>query len=164
MSLARVSVMGTVEKAPETRFTTNQNVPVCNLILRVASSGKSTSGQPSPTFMLRVNCWRNLAASVSEQVEAGQTVWVEGRLILNSFQTPEGLQKKSFEVEASQVVVISGGVNPVVPQAITGGPAATATMAQQPASKQQPPAMAAVSAPQASTGYDAFDNADDIPF
>jgi single-strand DNA-binding protein len=160
MSLARVSVMGTVEKAPETRFTTNQNVPVCNLILRVASTGKSTSGQPNPTFMLRVNCWRNLAAAVSEQVQAGQTVWVEGRLILNSFQTPEGVQKKSFEVEASQVVVISGAVNPVVAQAASASGAAGSPNS---ASKQQP-AMAAVATSQASTGYDAFDNADDIPF
>ncbi|MEB3245250.1 MAG: single-stranded DNA-binding protein [Vampirovibrionales bacterium] len=154
MSLARVSLLGQVEKAPETRFTNNQNVPVCNLSLLVPAAPGSKMAQP---FSIKVICWRGLASAVAEQVQAGQSVWVEGRLQLNSYQTPEGVTKKSFEIEATQVSVIDGAMIPVIPSA-TGAPGQAAP--------QRQPAMAstAAAAPMAPASADLFDSADDIPF
>ena len=63
---------------------------------------------------VQVACWRGLAEAVEEQLRKGDTVVVDGKLMLNSYQGQEGVQKKSFEIEANAIEKLAGKSQPVL--------------------------------------------------
>jgi len=131
VSLAKIVVSGEVVGEPEKRFTPN-NHPVATFNLKVENA--SVGSKPSEPFFVRVTCWRNLADAVSNQVEKGQHVLVEGRLMLNSYQAQDGTQKKSFEVEASSLDKLSGPSETLVPVSAAAGASTPPKTTQAPTS------------------------------
>lgn len=111
MSFAKAVLSGTVMSDPEKRFTPN-NHGVTSFNLQVENSGKPGSNEP---FTVRVTCWRNLADAVVEQLKKGDSILVEGKLQMNSFQGQDGTQKKLFEVEANTVDKLPGQPEAIVP-------------------------------------------------
>ena len=111
MSFAKSTLSGTLVADPEKRFTPNTNAVVTNFTISV-----SKPGDQGP-FTVKIACWRGLADAVAEQLHKGDHVLVEGKLMINSYQTPEGVQKKSFEIEAATVYRLSEA-----PQAIMAAP------------------------------------------
>ncbi len=107
MSLARVVVSGEVISDPEKRFTPNNNVAVTNLTLAVRSLGKAATTPGQETFQIRLTCWRQLAETCAEQVRAGDFLLVDGRLLMQSFELPDGSTKKGFEIEVSSLEKMS---------------------------------------------------------
>jgi single-strand DNA-binding protein len=103
VSLARVVVSGEVISDPEKRFTPNNNVAVTNLTLAVRSLGKAATTPGQETFQIRLTCWRQLAETCAEQVRAGDFLLVDGRLLMQSFELPDGSTKKGFEIEVSSL-------------------------------------------------------------
>jgi single-strand DNA-binding protein len=97
MSLARATVSGTVLTDPEKRFTSN-NLAVSNFTMQVAPA--SMKDQP---FTVKVTCWRNLAESVALEVRKGQTIVVEGRLQVAQYDSPGGIARRSYELDATNV-------------------------------------------------------------
>lgn len=157
MTLARCTLMGVLHKDPEKRFTPN-NVAVTVLVLSVPQYN-ANKGVANDHFFLKVTCWRNLAEQAT-QLQAGQTVLVEGKLMMNQFNAPDGTPRKQFELEASQLMLAPGIA---VPLAETAGTTAGATSA--PVAQQRPAVGVASSAP-ATTDLspDDFLTEDDIPF
>ena len=114
MSFAKVVISGTVSSDPEKRFTPN-NYAVTNFNLTVENPVISNkAGAVNEPFTVKVNCWRNLAEAVALQLHKGETVLVEGKLILNSFQAPDGTQKKGFEIDANSIDKIPGPTEAIV--------------------------------------------------
>ena len=125
MSLAKVMLSGTVTSDPEKRFTPNNNVTVTTFNLTVTPPQRAGATGPAANnnqpFTIRVTCWRQLADAVAEQIQKGEEVLVEGKLMLNSFQSQEGVQKKNFEIEAATIEKLPGASQPILVAAAAAG-------------------------------------------
>lgn len=165
MTFSRVTLAGVVASQPEKRFTPN-NTAVTSFELQVTPPARG-SNQPQP-YTLLVTCWARTAETVAEQVQMGATVLVEGRLQTKVDAQADGTQKKTFEIDAQQVVVVNGSMfNTGADQNIGGG----ATVAPQPMQQQpmqqpmmagggMPPQQQPMAAPPQQPAY----TDDDIPF
>jgi single-strand DNA-binding protein len=123
LSLAKVVVSGTVASEPEKRFTSNQNVAVSTFNLSVRSLSRPQAGSNGPStepFLVKVTCWRQLADAVTESLHKGDEVLVEGKLMVNSYQTPEGVAKKGYEIELASIDKLSGPAEPILVAAGSG--------------------------------------------
>ncbi len=136
MSLAKVVLSGLVDSDPEKRFTSNQNMAVTTFNMWVPALPRqgqvsATAGQDG--FVVKVTCWRQLAEVVAETVRKGEAILVEGKLMVQSFQTPDGVAKKGFEIELNSLDKLSG-----LPQSISANQGGSGASASSNGSSQQP--------------------------
>ena len=90
MSLAKAVISGTVYRAPEKRFTSN-NVPISAFAMNISDTEET---------LVRVIAKGNLAATVEETVQKGDRVVVEGRLQNNMVKNEDGSEKRIVEIDA----------------------------------------------------------------
>lgn len=107
MSFAKVVISGVLTSDPEKRFTPNNNA-VTSFKMAVENVGSPNRNGANEPFFIQVTCWRNLADAVTTQLQKGDHVLVEGKLMMNSFQAQDGTQKKLFEVEAATIDKLPG--------------------------------------------------------
>jgi single-strand DNA-binding protein len=178
VSFAKAVVSGVVVSEPEKRFTPNNHAVTSFFISVEAGGGIPRPGAGNEPFQVKVTCWRNLADAVASQVLKGEQVLVEGKLILNTYQTQDGVQKRQYEIEAVSVSKLSGAPELIVPAvAVAGTPSSAGAaypspppMSSSPAYATMPPS--SVAAPSsggfASSGghFSSEDllTEDDIPF
>ncbi len=98
MTLAKIFVTGKVVKNPEKRFTQND----------LAITSFTIDVNPQDESLVRVFAMGNSADIIEQTVKMGDSVLVEGRLQTNTYKTPNGKDKKIFEINASTVEKISG--------------------------------------------------------
>ena len=106
MTLAKAFITGTVVKAPEKRFTQND----------MAIVGFTLNFDPQNEGLIRVVAFGQLADTIASTITQGDSVAVEGKLQINSFKTPNGKDKKVFEISANAVEKMSASAvatNPV---------------------------------------------------
>lgn len=125
MSFAKAVVSGVVVSEPEKRFTPNNHAVTGFFISVDAGAGAVRAGGGNEPFQVKVTCWRNLADAVASQVLKGEHVLVEGKLILNTYQTPDGVQKRQYEIEAVSISKLSGEFISVVPAVAAAAPGVT---------------------------------------
>jgi len=130
VSFAKVVLSGTVASEPEKRFTPN-NHAVTSFYLSVENLGTGNRQGANEPFSVKVTCWRNLAEAATTQLLKGDSVLVEGKLLLNSFQTQEGVQKKLFEIEANTIDKLPGRPEPIYMPAGASEEGGAAAPAQQ---------------------------------
>ena len=99
MSLARATISGTVYRAPEKRFTSN-NVPITAFTINI---------NPDDETLIRVIAFGNLADSMVNSIRKGDVVVVEGRLQNNTVKDEAGNEKRIVEIDASSFEKISSG-------------------------------------------------------
>ena len=99
MSLARATISGTVYRAPEKRFTSN-NVPITAFTINI---------NPDDETLIRVIAFGNLADSMVNSISKGDVVVVEGRLQNNTVKDEAGNEKRIVEIDASSFEKISSG-------------------------------------------------------
>lgn len=163
MSFAKAVITGTLVADPEKRFTPN-NHAVTNITVSVENGGGFSKAGNNDPFLMRITCWRGVAEAVAEQLRKGDHVLVEGKLMMNSYQTQDGIQKKSFELEAVSVEKLTGKPENLI------GAGASASSAPTPASNSYAPAPASapVGMPQSTTSShfssEELLTEDDIPF
>jgi len=80
-------LVGRLGQDPELKYTPGGDA-VCNI--SVATSRWKKSGEPPETTWHRVVCWSKLAENVAEYCRAGSTVYIEGRLKYNKYETEKG--------------------------------------------------------------------------
>lgn len=107
MTLARATISGTVYRAPEKRFTSN-NVPITGFTLNIT---------PDDETLIRVIAKGNLADTVVNSIGKGDNIVVEGRLQNNTVKAEDGSEKRIVEIDASSFEKISGGSSPAKPAA-----------------------------------------------
>jgi single-strand DNA-binding protein len=114
VSFAKVVISGTLTSDPEKRFTPNNHAVTSFNLLVDNPVTSSKAGAVNEPFTVKVTCWRNLAEAVALQLHKGDDVLVEGKLILNSFQGQDGVQKKVFEIDANSIDKLAGRPEPIV--------------------------------------------------
>lgn len=98
MSLAKAVISGTVFRAPERRFTSN-NVPIAAFALNISETEES---------LVRVIAKGNLSQTVEDTVSKGDRVIVEGRLQNTTVQGDDGSEKRIVEIDAFAIEKITG--------------------------------------------------------
>ncbi len=97
MTLAKITVSGTVVKNPEKRFTQN-NLAITSFVMDV---------NPQDETLVRVFALGNLADKAADMLKMGDTVLVDGRLQTANAKTTNGKERKIIEINASSVDKIS---------------------------------------------------------
>ena len=107
MSLASITVSGTLKENPEKKLTPT-NVTVANLKLEICFVPRGSGVQPGvlSSQIVRVNAWRDLAEYCEQKLKAGDKVIVTGRAMINNFTTNDGKKKRTLEIDATSVVPI----------------------------------------------------------
>lgn len=98
MTLARATISGTVYRAPEKRFTSN-NTPLAGFTLNI---------NPEDETLIRVIAMGNLATTVETAIQKGDNIVVEGRLQTNTVKAEDGSEKKIVELHASSFEKLNG--------------------------------------------------------
>src|SRR5574344_2180995 len=98
MSLAKAVISGTVYRAPEKRFTSN-NVPISAFALNISENEET---------LVRVIAKGNLAQTVEETVNKGDRVVIEGRLQNNTVKNADGSEKRIVEIDAYAFEKLAG--------------------------------------------------------
>lgn len=93
MTIAKAVVTGTVYRAPEKRFTTN-NVAVSAFVLDI--------GEREET-LIRVLSKRTALDAVVETLNKGDKALVEGRLQIASAKMEDGTEKRIYEIDANSI-------------------------------------------------------------
>jgi len=97
MTLAKITVSGTVTKNPEKRFTQN-NLAITSFVMDV---------NPQDETLVRVFALGNLADKAADILKLGDTVLVDGRMQTASVKTTNGRERKIIEINASSIDKIS---------------------------------------------------------
>ena len=102
MSLAKAVVSGTVYRAPEKRFTSN-NIPVTAFAMNISDTEEQ---------LVRVVARGKLAETMGDSVSKGDKIVVEGRLQTNTVKNEDGSERKIVEIDASGFVAMGAGSAP----------------------------------------------------
>jgi single-strand DNA-binding protein len=100
-----LTVIGNLTADPDLRFTPN-GVAVANFT--VASTPRTFDRQsgewkPGEALFLRCTLWREQAEHTSETLSKGTRVIVCGRLVQRSYQTRDGDNRTSFELQVEEI-------------------------------------------------------------
>lgn len=93
MTIAKAVVTGTIYRAPEKRFTSN-DVAVTSFVLDI--------GEKEET-LIRVVSKRTALDEVVSTIDKGSKVLVEGRLQIASAKMEDGSERKIYEIEAGAI-------------------------------------------------------------
>jgi single-strand DNA-binding protein len=101
--LNRVLVTGRLTRDPEVRYTPSGHA-VATLGLAVNRPYKDPAGAwQEETCFLSVIVWDRQAELAGQHLRKGSAVFVEGRLVSRSWETPEGVKRQVIEVRADRV-------------------------------------------------------------
>lgn len=100
-----ITIVGNIVAEPELRFTP-AGAAVCNF--RVASTPRTYNKQTQQwedgeAMFLTCNAWRQLGENTAESLAKGMRVIVTGKLKQRSFQTREGDNRTTFEIDVEEV-------------------------------------------------------------
>lgn len=105
--LNKVMVIGNLGRDPEMRFTPNGK-SVSNFSLACHRSWQGSDGNiQNDTDWFNVVAWGNLAELVKERLQKGNLVYIEGRLQTRNWQDTQGHQRKSIEIIARDILLLS---------------------------------------------------------
>ena len=103
-TINRVTLLGRVGTDPEMQYTPNGTAVTK---LRLATDRNRSNGD-TETDWHSVVCWDKLAEAVNNYVGKGQRIYVDGRLVQNTWNGDDGQRRYRTEVHASEVVFIDG--------------------------------------------------------
>lgn len=102
-NLNRVFLIGNLTRDPELRYTAS-GTAVTNLRIAVNRRYKTQSGEiKEETAFITVVVWGKQAEACTQFLAKGRPVFVEGRLQMRSWETPDGQKRNVLEVRASRV-------------------------------------------------------------
>jgi len=105
--LNRIILIGRLTRDPELRYTPTGNA-VASFVLAVDRSFRRANGDRDTDF-IPIVAWRGLGETVSQYVEKGRLVAVEGRLQVRTYERKDGSPARSAEVIASAVRFLPDG-------------------------------------------------------
>ncbi|MGE5590260.1 MAG: single-stranded DNA-binding protein [Bacillota bacterium] len=99
--LNRIILIGRLTRDPELRYTPSGKA-VANFTLAVDRGRPNQQGQKEADF-IDIVVWDKQAETVSQHLNKGRLVAVEGRLQIRSYEAQDGTKRKAAEVVASSV-------------------------------------------------------------
>jgi len=105
--LNKVTIIGNLGRDAEMRFTPSGK-SVANFSVAVNQVWKGADSElHTETEWFNVVAWGNLAEISKKYLKKGSLVYVEGRLQSRSWQDSEGVQHKSIEIVARDILMLS---------------------------------------------------------
>ena len=98
MTIAKATVTGTVYRTPEKRFTQND----------IAIYGMTLNVDGAEETLIRVISKRKALSEVLDRVKKGDKLLIDGRLQVAVIKSPEGAERKCFEIDANEIELLSG--------------------------------------------------------
>ena len=155
----RVILMGNLTRDPELRYTPNGS-PVCEFGMAINRTFQGRDGeQRKETCFVDVTMWGKRGAVIHEYFKKGASIFIEGRLQFDTWETAEGKRSK-LKVVAENfefVSAASGGQGRKEGDAPPAG-----GKGRRPAKTQEEAAPPAEEEPPHEEGHDVKD--DEIPF
>lgn len=158
-SVNKVILLGNCGRDPEVRYLPSGQA-VANVSLATTSKykDKSSGEMVEDTQWHRITFYDRQAEIAGEYVKKGAPIYIEGRIKYGKYTTPDGVEKNTMDIVATQLVLLGGRRDE------EGG-------GQQQSSQRRAPAPAPARTPgqqarhQQSRGSSGFDDMDDdIPF
>ena len=124
----KVILIGNLGNDPDVRYTAGGS-PVANVTLATSTSwrNKETGDQEERTEWHRIVFFSRLAEIVSEYLQKGSKIYVEGRLQTRKWQDRDGNDRYTTEVVANEMQMLDSkggaGEEPVAPPAQERKPA-----------------------------------------
>ena len=161
----KVILVGNVGVDPDVRYMPNGNaVTTLSLATSETWKDKQTGDKQERTEWHRVVCFNRLGEIAGEYVRKGSKLYVEGSLRTRKWQDPQGQDRYTTEIVASDIQMLDSKGGPS--QAYNDAPPASASASQQQGSTTHKPESGAATQKAAQTSaQNAFDELDDdIPF
>ncbi len=152
----KVILIGNIGGDPEVRYMPNGNA-VATLSVATSESwkDKETGNKQERTEWHRVVCFNRLGEIAGEYIRKGSKVYVEGSLRTRKWQDPQGQDKYTTEIVASDIQMLDGKGQ--------SSPYDDQSMSQQ-APSDRPARKTAQAAPEAAAQVAFEELDDDIPF
>jgi single-strand DNA-binding protein len=99
--LNRIILIGRLTRDPELRYTPS-GVAVVHFTLAVDRGFSNQQGERETDF-IDIVAWRKLAETVSNHLQKGRLVAVQGRLQIRTYDAQDGTRRKAAEVVADEV-------------------------------------------------------------
>ena len=107
-NLNKVLLIGRLGADPELRYTTD-NVPVATFNVATSETYKDKGGtKQEKTEWHRVVAWRKLGEIAGEYLKKGKLVYIEGKIQSREYEGKDGVKRKTFEIIASEMKMLSG--------------------------------------------------------
>ncbi|RMG16262.1 MAG: single-stranded DNA-binding protein [Bacteroidetes bacterium] len=104
--LNRVTLIGNLGADPELRYL-DQGIALATLRMACTERYRDKEGNyVDRTDWIDVNLWRSQAEIVAKFCRKGSTLYVEGRLVNRSWETPEGEKRYKTEVQGTRVILL----------------------------------------------------------
>jgi single-strand DNA-binding protein len=108
-SLNKVILIGNLTKDPELKYIPD-GTPVCSFSLAVNRYYTAKSGEKKEsTLFIDVTVWRKMAETCAEYLAKGRSVFVEGRLEMDTWEGKDGQKRSRMKVIAQNVQFMGGG-------------------------------------------------------
>jgi len=121
-SLNKVQLIGNLTSDPELRYTP-QGTAVCSFTVATNRRWKDSAGQTKTEAMFhRIIAWSKLAEIVTQYVQKGTKIYLEGRLSNRDWQDRQGIAHSATEVVVEEVILLENkrvGRTPISPTAPT---------------------------------------------
>ena len=102
----KVILIGRLGKSPEVRYTT-EGTAVANFSLATDETFTDRAGDKQRrTQWHRIVVWKRLAEVAGEFLTSGKQVFVEGSLRSRKWEDRQGIQRTTFEVVATRMVML----------------------------------------------------------
>jgi len=119
--LNRIILIGRLTRDPELRYVPSGQ-PVASFTLAVDRPFVNQQGERATDF-IDVVAWRRLAEQVTQHLNKGRLVAVEGRLQIRNYETQDGQKRKVAEVVADAVRFLDRKPGAAAAAEIPGGEA-----------------------------------------
>ena len=109
-------ILGTVGQDPETRYSKDGKA-ITNLSIATSEQWKDQSGQKQEkTTWHRCVFFGRLAEIAGEYVRKGSQVYVEGRMEHSTYTDKNGVEQRSFQINAQNLQLLSKGSGQASPK------------------------------------------------
>ncbi|MBN2145565.1 MAG: single-stranded DNA-binding protein [Candidatus Aureabacteria bacterium] len=152
VSLNKVFVAGNLTRDPEVRYTSGGQA-VADMDLAINHVYLSKTGEKKEeTVFVHIVVWGKQAETAGTYLFKGSPVLVEGRLQLDSWETPEGEKRSRLKIQAQRVQFLGspGKSKENIPPERTGAASSSGETFSPPSQEEPPPGSSVVD--------------DDIPF
>lgn len=107
-NLNKVFLMGRLARDPELRYTPT-GLPVAEIRIAVNRSYNDQSGERrEETAFVDVVMWRKRAEVCCEYLRKGSPIFIEGRLAMDTWETPDGQKRSRLRVVADNFQFVGG--------------------------------------------------------
>ena len=106
--LNKVTLIGRLGRAPETRYLTNGDA-VCNFSLATDESWKDKNGQKQEhTEWHAITLYRRLAEIAGQYLKKGSLIYLEGKIQSRKYTDKQGVERTAYDIVCSEMKMLGG--------------------------------------------------------